>query len=442
MRTTVAKDSRLALRKYSFYRSKIVNPISDTKCEYWPDGVLVVQNKKIVEILSYSDACSKYVEAFGNSNLHEFPQGVIVPAFFDMHFHWVQDDVRLMPKASLLEWLEKYTFPSEAKFKNKSYARKKAQHFFKRLVSVGTLGGACYSSVHDHALDEAMEAVVGDVLVGNVLMTQESPKSLQQTAVKAITAAKRGMKKYGNKYVLTPRFAIATDPHTMKETASQADKKKIFKQSHLSETPGEIDFVLGQYRGMKGFEKVKSYTEIYHKTGMLGPRSLMGHAIHVGPDELKLLKKTKTVLVHCPTSNAPIKERGLGSGLFDFKKTEKAGVRWALGSDIGGGPFLSMLDVMASFVAQNRRAKDSGATFIKALYRATLAGAEILGVDKRTGSLKRGKEANFVVLDCPKGAYKDAEGLLHALIGQTKKREHYDQKVRGTFWQDEALFLR
>lgn len=164
----------MALRKYSFYRAAILNPLSDTKCEYWADGVLVVEGKKIVEILPYMRACQKYVEAFGHSNLHEFPQGVIIPGFFDMHFHWVQDDVRLMPKASLLEWLDKYTFPSEARFKNKTYARKKARHFFERLVSVGTLGGACYSSIHDHALDAAMDEAVGDLLIGNVLMTQES----------------------------------------------------------------------------------------------------------------------------------------------------------------------------------------------------------------------------------------------------------------------------
>lgn len=402
----------------------------------------MVKGFKIVEVLPYPEACHKYLAQFAVSELREFPDGVIIPGFFDMHFHWVQDDVRLMPKASLLEWLDKYTFPAEAKFKKPSYARRKAQHFFKRLLSVGTLGGACYSSIHDHALDEAMKAVVGDVLVGNVLMTQESPRALQQAAGAAVKAAKRGMTKYKQRYVLTPRFAIATDPATMKATATLADKKKIFKQTHLSETPGEIDFVLRQYRGLKGFEKVKSYTEIYYKTGMLGPRSLMGHGIHLSTKELELLKKTKTVLVHCPTSNAPIEERGLGSGLFDFRKVEKAGVRWALGSDIGGGPFLSMLDVMSSFVAQNRRAKRPEATYVKALYRATRAGAEILGVHKRTGGLERGKEANFVVLRAPSGEFTRAEELLEALVTSTKDREHYDHQVLATYWNNQAHFER
>src|SRR5690606_34631129 len=136
----------------------------------------------------------------------------------------------------------------------------------------------------------------------------------------------------------TPRFAITTTPKVMKEGSKLADKAKCFKQTHLSETPQEIDFVLSIYKQLSGFEKVKSYTEIYEKTGMLGKRSLMGHGIHLSDKELKILSKTETSVIHCPTSNAPIKEKGLGSGLFNFKKVEKSKVRWALGSDIGGGP--------------------------------------------------------------------------------------------------------
>jgi guanine deaminase len=434
----------VATRKLAFYRGAVLNPQSDSVCDFLPDGVVVVEHKskgpaKIKEVLPYLEACERYVEDFGRSNLFEFSNGVICPGFFDMHFHWVQDDVRLMPKDSLLEWLEKYTFPTEAKYANKIYARKKAKKFFQRLHQTGTIGGVCYSSIHDHALDFAMDEAVGDILTGNVLMTMNSPGKLLQTPKEAIMAAKRGMVKYRHRYVLTPRFAIATDPVTMKATAKEADHRKIFKQSHLSETPAEIKFVMELYKQFPGFKKTKSYTEIYHQVGMLGPRSLMGHAIHLKDAELKLLKRTRTSLVHCPTSNAPLRDKGLGSGLFDFRRIERHGIRWALGSDIGGGPFLSMLDVMRSFVQQHKRAGRRGATFVKALYRATLAGAEILEQDHRTGNLAHGKEANFIVLKKPKGRFKDAETMLAALVGQVKKRGEFDKQVTATFWQGQQL---
>ncbi|MEE2743080.1 MAG: guanine deaminase, partial [Bdellovibrionota bacterium] len=77
----------------------------------------------------------------------------LLPSFFDLHFHWVQDEVRLMPKKSLLEWLSKHTWPYEAKFKSKYFSLRKAKGFSKELLRVGTLGGACYGSLHGHSVD-------------------------------------------------------------------------------------------------------------------------------------------------------------------------------------------------------------------------------------------------------------------------------------------------
>jgi len=174
---------------------------------------------------------------------------------------------------------------------------------------------------------------------------------------------------------------------------------------------------------------------------MLGKRSLMGHGIHLSSKELSVLNTTKTSVIHCPTSNAPISELGLGSGLFDFRKVEKAKVRWALGSDIGGGPFLSMFDVMRSFVEQNKKKGIKGATFVKSLYRSTLAGAEILGVQKRAGNLNKGKEGSFIVIpfhldETP----KDAESLLKSIIEPLKnKREQYGECVTSTYINGKAI---
>jgi guanine deaminase len=168
---------------------------------------------------------------------------------------------------------------------------------------------------------------------------------------------------------------------------------------------------------------------------MLGKRSLMGHGIHLSSKELKILSQTKTSVIHCPTSNAPIKELGLGSGLFDFRKVERADVRWALGSDIGGGPFLSMFDVMRSFVDQNRRKHVPGATYVKALYRATLAGAEILGLDRRTGNLDRGKDASFIVIPLNGVKLPDGPELLLKRVIESHRRNRgkYSELISAVY---------
>jgi len=435
----------MAQQKLHFYQGVILNPQSDKKCDYYPSGLLVVEkigkHSKIKDILSLTLGLKKYQKKMTQKNTVNFGTSVIMPSFFDMHFHWVQDDVRQMPKDSLLGWLEKYTFPTEMKYSEKAYAEQKAEDFFKHLIRTGTMGGACYSSIHEHALVAAMKHVKGDFVIGNVLMNMNSPLELVQSEKDSLGLTKRLLKKFGARHAFTPRFAITTTPKVMLEGSKLADKAKAFKQTHLSETTQEIDFVLSLYRALPGFEKVSSYTEIYEKTGMLGKRSLMGHGIHLSNKELKVLNKTLTSVIHCPTSNAPHEEYGLGSGLFDFKKIEKNKVRWALGSDIGGGPFLSMFDVMRSFVQQNQRQRISGATYVKALYRSTLAGAEILE-QKKTGNLNINKEANFIVVPAH-GKAKTAEELLKKIIiPHENKRGAYDDLVTAVYHHGHNVFQK
>lgn len=435
----------MASQKMNFYIATIINPQSDTKCDYYLHGLLVTEasgkEPKIIDILPLEKGVNKYAKSMNPKNTRDFGHAVIMPGFFDMHFHWVQDDVREMPKDSLLGWLEKYTFPTEMKFKDKKYTEKRATEFFQKLVEHGTLGGACYSSIHEHAVDAAMKRAQGHFVIGNVLMNMNSPEELTQTEEESLKITKSLLKKHGKKHAFTPRFAITTTPKVMLEGAKLADKAKAFKQTHLSETPQEIDFVLSIYRKLPGFEKVASYTEIYQKTGMLGKNALMGHGIHLSDKELAVLSKTKTAVIHCPTSNAPIKEKGLGSGLFNFKKIEKAKVRWALGSDIGGGPFLSMFDVMRSFVHQNKRKGLKEATYVKALYRSTQAGADILNCGKFSGNLNKGKEASFIVVPLPKNKQpEEAESALKLLIEPHKSnRENYAELVTAVYLKGRSV---
>lgn len=435
------KGTPVATQKLNFYIASILNPQNDQKCDYFPHGLLVAEGRgakaKIKDLLALETGVKKYGKLMTPKNTKDFGHSVIMPGFFDMHFHWVQDDVREMPKDSLLEWLQKYTFPTEMKFKDKSYAKNKASIFFKNLLAHGTVGGACYSSIHEHAIDAAVKRAKGHYVIGNVLMNMNSPEELTQSEDESIHLTKKLIQKHGKKHCFTPRFAITTTPKVMKEGSKLADKAGCFKQTHLSETPNEIEFVLSIYKRIPGFENVKSYTEIYQKTGMLGKRSLMGHGIHLSESELRVLSKTKTSIVHCPTSNAPLKENGLGSGLFNFKKIEKAKVRWALGSDIGGGPFLSMFDVMRSFVEQHQKKGQKDATFIKALYRSTLAGAELMEMGKTAGNLNKGKELSFIVVPLKKEKLEEsAESVLKSIITPHRANRHeYADLVKEVCFQ-------
>lgn len=417
---------------------QILNPISDEKCDFIKDGALLLRKGNDGWIID------KVGESIGfnldGAEVLDFKDKIIMPTFFDVHFHWVQDDVREMPKAKLLEWLEKYTFPSERKFEDEAYSKAKAREFFERLYKTGTLGGAIYSSIHEHALHHAQEAVIGHFAIGNVQMTINSPDFLTQEKKDAIELSNKLSRQYKDKYALTPRFAIATDPETMEKTGKVAKENGCFIQTHLSENQGEIDFVLEIYRKMPGFEDVKNYTEIYDRVGLLGEKTIMGHGIHLSDEELELLAETKTVIAHCPSSNAPIDQEGLGSGLFDWKKTDSKGVRWALASDIGGGPILSMFDVMRSFVDQNKEAGVE-TTYTRALYRSTVAGAQVMDRGNECGNFIPGKEASFMVLETSKNNSDNPEKLLEEIVDRGRdKRSSYDALPEKVFFKGEGLF--
>ncbi len=428
---------------YKIILCDLINPMNDKKAELIRNGAMVLKGEKLVAVGKAKDIIKRYAK-YSPLEVICAENQLAMPAFFDMHFHWVQDDVRLMPKDSLLEWLSKYTWPYEAKFKSKAYTKKKVKAFAQELAKVGTLGGVCYSSLHAHTTDEALKHFVGEFVVGNVLMDMNSPKYLTHKKDAALKMVAKQTAKFKERYAMTPRFAITTTPEVMKEGAKLAKKHKSFIQTHLSETLNEIEYVLSIYRNIPGFKDVTNYTEIYRRCGILGKKTVMGHGIYLSPEERKVLSKTQTAIAHCPTSNAPVKELGLGSGLFDFHEIEKSKIRWALGSDIGGGPYLSMFDVMRSFVDQNAKKKVKGATYVKALYRATLAGAEILQANKRAGNLVPGKEANFIFVQAPqmvKG--ENAESVLQKVVAPlSKKRAKYDDLVVQTWHKGEVIYSK
>lgn len=376
-------------------RSTFLLPESDTRCRVIPDGLFTFRPGEPVASLDPWPG-----DGAVSAPCTDARDSLILPAFYDLHFHWVQDRVRLKPKASLLQWLEEQTFPEEARFANPDHAESAAREFWNQPAARGIVGGLVYSSIHDTALEAAMRHAGSGFRVGNVLMTRHVPPGLTQTTASAIRSVETGLARCGERYVVSPRFAPVTDPETLRAVARLAHEADSWIQTHLSETPAEIERVLGLYRTLPGFGDVPTYTDIYDRCGLLGPRTVFGHGIYLSATERHRLADSGAIIAHCPSSNAPVEELGLGSGLFDFQAADAAGLRWGLASDIGGGPYLNPFDVIRSFLQQNRRAGISAATPTLALYRATTGNAKLLGED---GVLAVGSPATFVSIPRPPG---------------------------------------
>jgi guanine deaminase len=148
------------------------------------------------------------------------------------------------------------------------------------------------------------------------------------------------------------------------------------------------------------FPQAASYTDVYASAGLLGERTVMAHCIHVSDAEVSMLKATRTSVAYCPYSN-----RTLRSGIMPYGKLRRADLKIALGSDVAGAPSLSMFRQMGEALS-SANTEAALLTPGGALYLATLAGAEILGVNQRIGNFAPHKDADFIVVD-----YKRADPL-------------------------------
>ena len=148
----------------------------------------------------------------------------------------------------------------------------------------------------------------------------------------------------------------------------------------------------------------------------------MAHAIHLSDREREILAETGTKIAHCPASNF-----FLHSGVMDLMAHERAGLTVSLGSDVGAGPFLSMLEVLRDAYYANAMSP------FKAFHLLTMGGARALGMEDGIGSLEVGKDADFVVINPePLAGVDDSlEVLLSRLMVLGDERNVSATYVRG-----------
>lgn len=397
-------------------RGAILNPQSEDQCDFYPDGGLRIEQGKIHSIGTFKDVAKDAREA-----VVEVVDGIIGPAFVDLHVHAPQNHVKGQFSGQLLDWLKTSIWPEEAKFSDPAFAEAKARQFYLDMARQGTLLSLVFSTIHAHALTALFRNEVGDTIAGNVLMDQNSPPDLQQKTGEAIDVTRKMAKKHSLNYAVTPRFAPTCSMELMRAVAQIAQEYKTWIQSHLSENEEEVEWV------KRLFPECSSYTEVYHKAGLLGKKTVMAHAIHLSDQELRILKQTGTSIAHCPTSNT-----ALESGTMPIERIKKAGIPFALGSDVGAGPSLSMLHIMQAYFTVHR----GKTTTLDALYRATLAGAEILDRAHKTGNLNPGKKANVVIMKKIKRPKNAPEAILDLISGSQQELE---SKVQAVYLRGEPI---
>lgn len=361
---------------------------------YESDGALLVENGVITASGAYA-----MVQAGVPENVAEVDHRphLIVPGFIDTHLHFPQMQVMASYAANLLEWLNSYTFPEECRFVETAHAERIARHFFDEMVRHGTTTAAAYCSVHKTSADAFFAESVKRgmcMVAGKVMMDRNAPQGLLDTPetsydeTRAVIADWHGTGR--NHVAITPRFAITSTPEQMEAVRSLVDEfPDLHVQTHLSENRDEIAYTLELY------PEAADYTDVYARYGLLGPKSLFGHCIHLSEREADAMSDTGSIAVFCPTSNL-----FLGSGLFPLRALTRRQrpVRVSVASDIGGGTSYSMMKTLDEaykiLQLQGERLNP-----FDSFYMMTRGNAEALSLAGRIGTLEPGTDADLAVLD-------------------------------------------
>ncbi len=332
---------------------------------------------------------------FPAAQVERYQNCLITAGFVDSHVHYPQTAIIASWGKQLLDWLNSYTFPEEARFSDYSYARDIAGRYFDLILSNGTTTVCSFGTIHPVSVDAFFEAAQARnlrVAAGKTCMDRNAPHNLSDTAQTAYDESKKLLAAWHNvdrcSYVISPRFSPTSTPEQLSALgALWAEFPDCLLQTHLSEQPDEVAWV------SELFPNCRDYLETYEAYGLLGPNGLYGHAIHLKARERDRLKELDAAVVHCPTSNTFI-----GSGLFPLFDLIQTGLRIGLATDTGGGSSFSMLRTMA---AAYEIAQLQGVAIhpIQLLWLATVGSAVAMRLDTKIGNIQAGFEADLVALD-------------------------------------------
>ncbi|XP_052215066.1 guanine deaminase-like isoform X2 [Dreissena polymorpha] len=274
----------------------------------------------------------------------------LIPGFVDTHLHAPQfSNCGKGLDRGLLEWLDTYTFPTEARFSDLQFAETAYRRVVRRVLLNGTTTGCYFATIHTDAtlvLCDIINEFGQRAYVGKVNMNQNSPAFyIEQSTEHSVMETKRFIEEVRKrKYdkitpIITPRFAISCTEDLLKRLGDLAHEYQLPVQTHICETEDEINFVA------KLFPSSTNYSDVYDKAGLMTSKTVLAHGIYLTEPEVELVKERKCGISHCPNSNLSIR-----SGVLDAQKLLQAQVKVGLGTDISGGYHPSMLDAIRTAV--------------------------------------------------------------------------------------------
>ena len=399
----------------TLYRARVIDTPGDpfagdplTALRVEDDGGILVRDGAIATRGPFADVRAEHPD----EPVTDLRDGLLLPGFVDTHVHYPQIRAIGGLGMPLLDWLERYALPEEAKLVDVGYAEAVAREFLAGLVAAGTttalVFGAHYRSAMDAFFGQAEVSglnITSGLVVSDRILREDLLSSPERALEESTALIDRWHGRGRLRYAVTPRFSLSTSDAMLQVCQQLLGDDDIWFTTHINENVAEVAVVAGLFPG------TADYLASYAQNGLVTDRSVFAHNVHATDAELELMGATGAWTAHCPTSNS-----ALGSGLFPLRRHVEHGVGVALGSDVGAGTglFVPKEALQAYFMQQLLGADGLALTPTHLLYLATRAGALSLGLGERVGDLSVGKDFDAVWVRPPSGSAL-AVNLAHSV---------------------------
>uniref|UniRef100_A0A8C6FHD2 Guanine deaminase n=1 Tax=Moschus moschiferus TaxID=68415 RepID=A0A8C6FHD2_MOSMO len=349
---------------------------------------------------------------------HEF----FMPGLVDTHIHAPQYSFAGSNlDLQLLEWLTKYTFPTELKFQSIDFAEEVYTRVVRRTLKNGTTTACYFGTIHTDSsllLAEITDKFGQRAFVGKVCMDlNDTVPEYKETTEESIKETERFVlemlqRNYSRvQPIVTPRFPLSCSETLLGELGNLAKAHDLHIQGHISENRDEVKAVENLYPGYK------NYTDVYDKNNLLTNKTVMAHGCYLSEEELDVFRERGASISHCPNSNL-----SLSSGLLNVPEVLKHGVKTGLGTDVAGGYSSSMLDairraVMVSNILLINKINAKSLTLKEVFRLATLGGSQALGLDREIGNFEVGKEFDALLIN-PKASDSPIDLFYGDFVGE------------------------
>jgi 5-methylthioadenosine/S-adenosylhomocysteine deaminase len=387
----------------------------DSKNTCLENAAVAVNADKIVAV-DHTEQITKQYRAKKTITAND---SLIMPGFVNCHTHAAMTCFRgIADDLELMDWLNNYIFPAEARNVNKELAYWGSLLGAAEMIKSGTTT-FCDMYIFEDETARAAKAAGMRCLVGEVLFDFPSPNF--KTTAEGVAYTKMLIEKWKN----DPLVNIIIEPHALytcstpllKEVKELAEAKRLAEDYHL---PIGLHLLENAAEKKQLEEKFgKGAVSFLKDIGYLDEQLIAFHCVYFSEEDMKIFADHGCKVVHNPASNMK-----LASGVAPVPEMLKAGITVGLGTDgCASNNNLDMIKEMSTAAKLHKVARlDPTVMDAQTVVRmATIEGAKTLGMDKITGSLEAGKKADIIIIGLNKPhltpLYSEYSHLVYAMSG-------------------------